>query len=718
MFACSGGKTAPIMVDVKLDSKELKMELDTGAAVSLISEATYKQLWSERGPRITPTNETLRGYAGDKLCVLGKLEVNVEVPVSAEPSKRFRLPLFVVGGSGHNLFGRDWLQQVRLDWSGLMGPVLSVQRPDSGNTLQEILRKQSAVFSEGLGEYVGPAVKIAVDPQVVPKFCAARPVPYAWRDAVGKALTTMEEKGIIEPVNHANWASPIVPVMKPDGSVRICGDYKRTLNKACLVDQYPLPRIEDMFPVMAGGQKFTKIDLTQAYLQLTLAEESREYTTINTPKGLYQFKRLPFGVASATAIFQRTIEGILKGMPFTVVRVDDILVSGMDDMDHLQNVDEVLQRLERAGLRAKREKCDFFMPEVIYMGYIVDRLGHRPNPEKVKAILEAPVPRNAQELKSYLGMLQYYGRFLKDLSTSLEPLHLLLRKSQPWRWSREQQHAFEETKQRLCSTELLAHYQPDLPLHLFCDASPYGVGAVLSHTFRDGSERPIAYASRALSAAERNYAQLDKEALAIAFGVKKFHNYVCGRLVTIWTDHKPLLGLLGQEKAIPGQASGRLIRWAIMLQGYKYELRYRSGGRHQNADCLSRLPLEPGVANPPTPGENILVMDMFNQSPVTADMVAQWTKKDPVLARVERLVAQGWSSNPQSELLAYARVKDELSLQSGCVLRGARVVIPEAGRKALLQDLHREHPGMTRMKGLARSYMWWPKMDGDIETWV
>ena len=159
-----------------------------------------------------------------------------------------------------------------------------------------------------------------------------------------------------------------------------------------------------MFPVMAGGRKFTKIDLTQAYLQLTLAEESREYTTINTPKGLFQFKRLPFGVASATAIFQRTIEGILKGMPFTVVRVDDILVSGMDDMDHLQNVHEILQRLERAGLRAKREKCDFFMPEVIYMGYIVDRLGHRPNPEKVKAIVEAPMPRNAQELKSYLGM--------------------------------------------------------------------------------------------------------------------------------------------------------------------------------------------------------------------------------------------------------------------------------------------------------------------------
>ena len=187
---------------------------------------------------------------------------------------------------------------------------------------------------------------------------------------MNQTLERMEGEGILETVTHSEWASPIVPVMKEDRKVRICGNYKRTLNKVCLVDQYPLPRIEDMFASMAGGKRFTKIDLRQAYLQLTLAQESRKYTTINTTRGLYQFKRMPFGVASATAIFQRTIENILRGLPCTVVRVDDILVTGTDDKDHLYNVEQVLLRLERAGLKAKKAKCQFFLPEVIYMGYI------------------------------------------------------------------------------------------------------------------------------------------------------------------------------------------------------------------------------------------------------------------------------------------------------------------------------------------------------------
>ena len=195
------------------------------------------------------------------------------------------------------------MQTFWLKWPCLLAQINEVTSTDTSKKLEALLEKHEEVFRAGLGTYSGPPVSIFVDADAVPKFCPARSVPYAWRGAVDSQLSRMEDEGIIESVAHAEWASPIVPVIKDDGTVRVCGDYKRTLNQVCIVDQYLLPRIEDMFATLARGQKFTKIDLTQAYTQLTLDEKSRPYTTINTSKGLYQFKRMPFGVASATAIF-------------------------------------------------------------------------------------------------------------------------------------------------------------------------------------------------------------------------------------------------------------------------------------------------------------------------------------------------------------------------------------------------------------------------------
>ena len=225
------------------------------------------------------------------------------------------------------------------------------------------------------------------------------------------------------------------------------------------------------------------------------------------------------------------------------------------------------------------------------MGYIVDEQGHKPNPEKTKAVLAAPTPKDVSELKSFLGMLQYYGQFLPNLSSVLEPLHQSLWKGERWHWNEPQEEAVRTSKQLLCSAQLLVHYDPTRPLLIPCDASPTGIGAVLSHQYPDG-ERPIAYASRSLAEAERNYSQLDREALALAFGVKKFHNYVCGREFTITTDHKPLLGLLGEGKPLPQLGSARMLRWALLMQGYKYKLTYKPGKTNQSADCLSRLPLQ------------------------------------------------------------------------------------------------------------------------------
>ena len=285
------------------------------------------------------------------------------------------------------------------------------------------------------------------------------------------------------------------------------------------------------------------------------------------------------------------MEGLLQGIPNVSVYLDDILITGKSDEEHLKTVEEVLVRLEKAGLRLKRSKCKFMLPSIEYLGHIISASGLQPTKEKVRAIAEAPAPHNVSQLKSFLGLLNYYAKFLPQLSTLLAPLYSLLQKNKQWTWGAEQEKAFREAKAQLTSPRVLAHYDPQKELVLSCDALPYGVGAVLSHHMDDGSEKPIAFTSRSLAPAEKRYAQLDKEALAIVFGVKKFNQYLLGRKFTILSDHKPLEHLFNETRPVPPLASARIKRWALILGAYDYTIQYKPGTDHANADLLSRLPL-------------------------------------------------------------------------------------------------------------------------------
>ena len=234
---------------------------------------------------------------------------------------------------------------------------------------------------------------------------------------------------------------------------------------------------------------------------------------------------------------------MLAGIPHVCIFLDDILVTGKTQSEHVANLRLVLKRLDEAGLKLNNEKCQFFNASVVYLGHKIDRNGLHPTDEKVRAIQDAPHPTNLKELRAWLGLLNYYGRFLINLSTTLAPLHVLIRKETKWQWGKDQSEAFRAAKNLLQSDSLLVHFDQDKPILLACDASPYGVGAVLSHQMPDGSERPIVYASRSLSPAERNYSQLDKEGLSLVFGVTKFHQYLHGMTFVLITDHRPLIGL-------------------------------------------------------------------------------------------------------------------------------------------------------------------------------
>ena len=703
MFPLRSEKFQPIRVAVKIDDHPIRMEVDTGATLSVISEATYQKVWQDKAVPPKSSKIKLRTYTGQEIPVGGWLEVTVE-----HNGNRKQLPLIITKGDGPSLLGRNWLAELRINWES----VYTIQEMD---TLSSVLDRHKTVFRKELGTITGTKVSLHINPQVQPSFHSPRPVPFSIRHKVEAELERLEREGIIRPRESAEWAAPIVAVPKADGSIRICGDYKVTANKAIVCETHPIPRSEDLFSTMAGGISFTKLDLLHAYLQLQLDDKAKDYLVVNTHKGLFEYTRMPFGITSAPAIFQRTMDNLLQGMKHVVVYIDDILITGETEEEHLNTLNEVLTRLESAGVRLKQSKCAFMVPEVVYLGHKISKEGLKPTDDKVQAITNMPQPNNMSKLRAFLGMVNFYGKFLQNLSTVLAPLYRLLRKGVQWKWQSPEKEAFEAAKALLKSPKLLVHYDVDKEIILTCDASQYGLGAVLSHRTENGSERPIRYASRTLTSAERNYAQVDKEALAIIYGVKHFHQYLSGRKFLICSDHKPLMYLLGEHRGISPTASARVQRWALTLSGYQYEIVYKPGDQLANADGLSRLPAPTSRDDTPQPAEMVLLMERLNSSLVTAAHIREWTMRDPKLATIHRQVMRGWQDTERDKNCPFARRKEELSVEDGCLLWGTRVIVPPQLRTRVIDEIHEGHPGINRMKGFARSYVWWPGIDGELE---
>ncbi|XP_033003909.1 uncharacterized protein K02A2.6-like, partial [Lacerta agilis] len=546
----------------------------------------------------------------------------------------WQLDLLVVKGSYVSLLGLAWFGPLGLAVTGVNHTSLQVD-------VDAICKEFPAVFDGKLGQYTGPPIALQLDPAVRPIRLKARRVPFALKPRIDEELDRLVEQGVLEPVPNATWETPIVTTVKPNGSVRICADYKCTINKALMAHAYPVPVVSHVLATLAGSKIFGKLDLAQAYQQLPVDEATAEAQTIVMHRGAFKVKRLQFGVSVAPGIFQNLMDSLLKGIPGVTPFFDDVLIAGPTAEEFEDRLRTVLHRFQTAGLKVKREKCLLGVPQVDFLGFMVDAEG-----------------------------------------------------------------------------VVLAHFDERLPVVLACDASPYGIGAVLGHQLPDGREVPVAYFSQTLTAAERNYSQIDKEGLAIVKGVKKFHDFLYGRPFTVVTDHKPLLGLFAPEKQTPQVLSPRVLRWSIFLAGYQYALIHCPGKAMGHADALSRLPL-PETGPDPAPAQEVMSLELLPDRPIQAQEVAHHSKKDRVISRVLDWVWRGWpSSSPGPEFAGYRTRKHELSAHKGCLLWGSRVVVPEPLRKRVLIALHETHPGVVRMKALARSYVWWPGIDGEIETWV
>ena len=359
----------------------------------------------------------------------------------------------------------------------------------------------------------------------------------------------------------------------------------------------------------------------------------------------------------------------MQGLKGVATYLDDILITGATTEEHLYNLNLVLERLAAANLRVNREKCFFLQPRFVYLGHTIDKHGIHPTEDKIAAIKDAPTPRDVSQLRSFLGILNYYNKFLPNLSTTLKPLHSLLCKEARWSWQKEHEKAFQCAKNALQADSLLVHYDSSKPLVLACDASQYGLGAVLSHIMDDGQERPIAYVSRTLNPAEKKYSQLEKEGLAIVFGSTEFHNYLFGRHFQIESDHQPLASLFSESRAIPQMASSRIQRWALTLSAYQYSIRYKPGKTLNNADAHSRLPrLSTTMETNCVPGDVEFVINHLSATAASAGNVKDWMAKDAVFSRVRQYLLLGWPDQQLGEeFKPFTSRKDELSLQDGCI---------------------------------------------------
>lgn len=410
--------------------------------------------------------------------------------------------------------------------------------------------------------------------------------PYRLNSEKQKILKIEIEKmlkdGIVEEC-ESPWAAPVVMIPKSDKTFRVCVDYRK-LNSITISDKYPMPQIDDLLHLAKDTIYMSTIDLKAGYWQVPVASQDRDKTAFITPFGLYRFIRMPFGLKNAPATFQRLINRFKSGLPQIVILayLDDIIVISKTFENHIQDLTQVFERLLLYNLIANREKCCFFKSEVKYLGHVITTTGIKVNPEKVSVINNMPEPKNIRHLKSFIQTCCWYRKFVPNFSEICKPLSDLTRKSQKWTWNEKQRVAFNSLKTLLTQAPILKQVDEELPFILRTDASNYALGAVLLQR-EDTDERPVEYASRLLSSAERNYNTTEREALAVVWSLQKFRGYIEGSEVEIATDHQALKWLMSLKTP-----SGRLARWVLLIQSFNIKFTYTPGKMNVVADMLSR----------------------------------------------------------------------------------------------------------------------------------
>ena len=728
LFAMTGVKSSKIIQPpkfvVEVNGVKQKFTADTAATVCVMDMHTYSNKFSSYS--LNKANP-IELYGGTKAYPLGQF--NCTIKCKGRVSHK---PMFVLEG---NCCLLSIEASVELGLIKIADHVInSIDSPEmKSQAIGERLSKQFPKLSNGIGKITEPSgtpvqIKLHIDGSVPPVANKHVRMPFRLRKKVEAELARLEEMDVIETVDGPTpWVSQVVVAAKPKNpdEIRLCVNMKPP-NKAIQRTRHPIPTLDEIKQQVSGATVFSKLDLKAGYHQLELAKESRYITTFSTHLGLRRYKRLFFGVNSASEIFQDAVHTVIRDVENAFNISDDIIVHGNGQVEHDKALLAVLQVLSDRGATLNWPKCQFNMPEIEFYGMIFNSEGMKPDPKKVEAIKQLSAPESKSEVHSFLGMTTYLCKFVENYSTITAPLREIIKKDVPFVWGQSQQQAFGVLKDLLRSDTVMAYFDPNKPAYLDVDASPVGLGAILVQPNKEGQDKVVAYGSCALNKAEQNYPQIEREGLAVVWGLEHFHDYVFGEPVTVYTDHEPLESIYGNPNK---KLSGRLERWSLRLQPYHVTIRYKKG-KGKPSDYLSRHTSSRNYSGRQSKIAeeyvNFLTSEAVPKS-MTLEEIREASDNDPTLSKVKEFMKSGKWYNikhvkdvniDMNALMAYSKVRDELCIVDGIVLRGHRIAVPHSLQNQVVHIAHEGHQGEVKTKSLLRTKVWFPGIDSLVSSVV
>ena len=712
--------------------------IDTGAARSLLRLPIFLELCSKvnRIPIIANVDYNLVSISGDCLQVIGKSEIKFDnmPPLSFDIVKD--LPHDVILGYENLQRGKGIISipDRKLYWFNQVWPIccqtdfalagIAQTVIETGNErINQICSTHAIVFSDSLGDCkIEPLQIRTVGPPV-----SQRPykVPLSKRPDLDKHIDDLLSLGIIRP-SKSPYASPVTLVPKGN-STRLVVDF-RQLNKSLVKDKYPIPEIQTIFDSLGGGNAFfTTMDLKSGYHQIRISEDSIHRSAITTPRGLFEFTRIPFGLSSSGPHFQRAMNHIFRDFigKFMFVYIDDLIIFSKTYEDYLKHIDLVLARLKQFDLRVKPSKCNFAKPQVKLLGYIVSKEGIATDPDKVKAIVELPVPRTVKQVRSFVGTCNYYRQVVPQFAKIAQPLTVLTRKHAKFVWGEAQQQAFDKLKQMLVSSHVMAHPDPNKPYLLYTDASQTCIGAILCQADESGTEKVIQYISHQLNSAQCKMATVEQEAYAIVYALQKLRHYLLGAKFTIFTDHRPLLSFFKKK-----MVNTKLQRWALMLEEFGPDIKYLKGLKNTRADMLSRIEHRPNKT------QEIAVIEATTpsqQPELPEEAEVNWEVLPTALDNLDLAVIKEQQKIEFPDLYQAALAgegEDDYTLidhilystRTPHILSPShpRLVLPSQWHQQIVQRAHKElgHMGAEKTLFRVREAYIWPHMRRDIKAIV
>jgi Reverse transcriptase (RNA-dependent DNA polymerase)./Integrase core domain. len=609
--------------------------------------------------------------------------------------------------------------------------------PQHRTALAAMLAKHDEMFNRVLGKYPDGTVRLQVVPGVSPIHCKPFSVPHRNLKQLKREIDTLVLLDVVEPILISEWAFPSFLVPKKDGTARFVSDFRR-LNEVLLDEKHDLPRIRDVLQRRSGFDFVTTIDITSQFYHFALDPESRKYVVITTPFGKYRYKRLPMGIKIAPAYAQAVMTKLFKDlMDFVECFMDDLAVFTKGTFEqHLKDVDLVLSRLNAANFSIKAKKCHFAVQRVEYLGHIITPQGIEPQPQKVAAILQIASPKTPKQLRQFIGMVNYYRDHIPRRSHLLAPLTAQTKNKKQLNWTAECEKSFQAIKSKLAQDCMLSYPDPTYPFVLEPDSSDYQLGAIILQNVKDKLSvneiialftakpdklppnfKPIAYFSRKLSSAQRNYTTLEKELLSFVETLLEYRSILLGCPIIIFTDHRNLT-FAGPSST----QSQRALRWRLVIEEFNVTIVHRAGASNFAADALSRLPL----LEPEEPSSVRQAQERFDDSYLFYPVQDRMHAPCPVtLANIQALQ----NADAHLQQIAnrnntnYCRVDfgDISLIQFRLANDGPwRIVLPMALIPSALRWFHQLllHPGATRMLLTINKHFTFPRMRSVIEDFV